>query len=367
VRRAAQALCVAALLAALAWAQEGYWIALNYRVTFYGNGTALVEAKLHPFSIGGRSLFGDPEVERGIASSLPALRNLTLLMFSDRPRLLAHTPFSFERREGEVVMCDVANTGSMTRFQGAYVLSTLVYLNTSSFVRALNDSTFEVKVRDSFTSTDVRSWIDVIEFRFEGVELVAYRWEPPFARGPSRVGGALLWTNFNEQEAPDFYVFVLRMPRFEYVGEPAEVSARIASVRCAGGRLVVVVGNQGGASGYAYVRVVSPPGEQARKVYLRPGEEREVVFPSANCSSATVELYSGGSLLDRFACSPCGEGPPTAAELAETLAAVRRMLLITLAMVAAAVALVAALWLASRLRGGGPPPPAQPAAGGGPT
>ncbi|MEM4020066.1 MAG: hypothetical protein QXG57_07560, partial [Thermofilaceae archaeon] len=48
----------------LAAAQEGYWIALNYGVVFYGNGTALVEAKFHPFSVDGRSLFGSTDVER---------------------------------------------------------------------------------------------------------------------------------------------------------------------------------------------------------------------------------------------------------------------------------------------------------------
>ncbi len=298
-RVTALALCALAC-AALAAAQPSYWIALNYRVTFTGDGSALVEALFHPFAIDGRSLFGDPDVERNMNSSLTGLANYTLLMFSDNPRLLKHTSFIYEKRLDEVVLCDVANTGVLSEFKGAYVLSARVYLNTSSYVKPLNGSVFEVKVRDSFTSLDVRSWIDVIEFRLEGAKLLSYRWEPPFARGPVEAKeGYLLWVNFNEPQAPDFYVFVLEAPGFTYVGEPPEVNATLTAVEFDGARLKVVVANTGSASGYVYVRAVYGSGEQARKVYLHPSGSREVVFPDVQGASVEVELYSGSALLEK--------------------------------------------------------------------
>jgi len=313
------ALLVAAL-AIPALAQEGYWVALNYRVTLYGNGTALVEAKLHPFSLDGRSLFGSAEVERDLNSSVQRMLTYTLLMFSDNPRLLRYELASYSKVPGEVVLCDVANTGALTEFRGAYVLAVRIYLNTSSYVRVLNGSLIEVKVRDSFTSVDVRSWIDVVEFRFEGAELVGYRWEPPFARGPRNASpSSLLWVNFNELEAPDFYVFTLRAPGFRCVGEPPEVEAKIASAACSGRELRVVVRNTGSRSGYAYVVAASGGVEQARKVYLRPGEEREVAFPSLSCTRVALRLYSGGALLEERALEGGGAAGPAQPPLAPLL------------------------------------------------
>jgi len=305
VKRVAALVFCAVFLAALAAAQPNYWIALNYRVTFLGDGSALVEALAHPFTIDGKSLFGSLEVEQDMNSSIAGLANYTLLMFSDNPKLLKHTPFFYEKRLNEKVSCDVANTGSLFEFNGAYVLSARIYLNTSSYVKPLDGSIFEVKVRDSFTSLDVRSWIDVIEFRFEGAKLLSYRWEPPFARGPSDAGGDyLLWVNFNEPQAPDFYVFVLEAPGFTYVGEPPEVNATLTTVEFDGTLLKVVVANTGSESGYVFVRAVYRGGEQARKVYLPPGGSREVVFPEVQGTSVEVELYSGSILLEKRVAEP---------------------------------------------------------------
>ncbi|MEM1568638.1 MAG: hypothetical protein QXI84_09170 [Thermofilaceae archaeon] len=340
----------------LAAAQEGYWIALNYGVVFYGNGTALVEAKFHPFSVDGRSLFGSTDVEREMNASIPGMLNYTLLMFADNPRLLRIGLPAYRKVLNETVLCDVANTGVMTEFKGAYVLSVLIYLNTSNYIRVLNGTLFEVKVRDSFTSMDVRSWIDVIEFSFKGAELVDYRWEPPYARGPSvKREGYLLWINLNEREAPDFYVFTLRAPEFVYVGEPAEVRAAISSASCGLGGLSVVVSNTGVESGYAYVRVLAGGVEQARKIYISSGASREVRFPEVDCADAVVELYSGSLLLDRREVS--GEAPSTRVET--------RALLPTAALVAiaATVAAIAAAIIVVILQRRHPPPPRVPEPG----
>lgn len=344
MRRAALAFSTLALLAALAVAQEGYWIALNYRVVFHGNGTALVEARLHPFSIDGRSLFGDSVVEKEMNSSIPGMLNFTILMFADNPKLLRYSSVSYGKAPNETVLCDVANTGVMTEFRGAYLLSALIYLNTSSYVRAINGSLFEVKVRDSFTSMDVRSWIDVIEFRFQEAELVEYRWEPPFARGPRREGAdALLWINFNEQEAPDFYVFTMRVPKFTYVGEPPEVAARILSLVCNASGLSVIVSNEGSTSGYAYVRALANGSEQARKIYLAAGAGRGVLFPSVSCDSVVVELYSGSVLLDRRELERGTVPQP------ETAAPIARIAVALIAL-AAAAGLAAAIFAGVRRR-----------------
>ncbi|MCS7104350.1 MAG: hypothetical protein NZ954_02135 [Thermofilaceae archaeon] len=285
--------------AVLTYAQPSYWIALNYKVTFSSDGSALVEAMLHPFSLDGNSLFGDARVERDLNASVRGIANYTLLMFSDNLKLLSYSLLSYEKRLHETVMCDVANTGVMSSFKGAYVLSTLVYLNTSNYVRKLNATLYEVKVRDSFTSMDVRSWIDVIHFCFKNVRLREFRWEPPFARGPkSAEDGCMLWENYNEQEAPDFYVFILEAPSFEYVGEPPEISAVISNIEYGYNRFTVTVKNTGLTSGYAYVRVVSNSSEQARKIYLSARASREVTFPNIAGEVFIIELYSGSELLD---------------------------------------------------------------------
>lgn len=352
MKRIPWALTFLLLLAPLAAAQEGYWIALNYRVIFYGNGTALVSAKLHPFSVEGKSLFGDVNVEREMNESIPGMLNYTLLMFTDNPRLLKLGLLTYEKVPKETVLCDVANTGVMTEFKGAYVLSVLIYLNTSSYVRVLNGTIFEVKVRDSFTSMDVRSWIDVFEFAFHGADLIDYRWEPPFAHGPGvKREDYLLWVNYNEQEAPDFYVFTLRAPEFTYIGEPAEVKAGISSASCGSDGLSVTISNKGLESGYAYVRVLAGGVEQARKIYLDAGSSREVLFPEVSCTSALVELYSGSVLLDKLEVGDTV--PPTGIKTRP------RLLVAELVVVAVAAAAVAAVVVVARRRARSPALPSE--------
>ena len=165
-------------------------------------------------------------------------------------------------------------------------------------MRQLNNSVFEVKVRDSFTSTDPRSWIDVLEVYFNGTTLESYRWEPPYAHGPQITQGRLVWINHNEQEAPDFYVFQLVIPGLIKVGEPPEVRATIVSAEVLGDGLHVVVQNTGTTSGYIYVRALTTP-DQTRKAYLYVNEKLELVFPGVRNAPVEVELYSGDVVLDR--------------------------------------------------------------------
>ncbi len=304
MKAAILALC--ALTAALftAYAQPSYWIALNFKVTFREGGVVEVEAKLHPFNTSGASLIGVREVESELIKGSERIVDEIVMMLADNPRLLRYKVTArMERREDETVFCDVANTGQLAEFKGAYLLRVEAYLNTSNYVRPLGNGLFEVKVRDSFTSIDPRSWIDVLEFRFENIEVREYRWEPPFAHGPrARTDSLLRWINFNELEAPDFYVFILSIPGFEYSGEPPEVAAEITGAWVGGDGLRVKVRNLDSVGGYVYVRALSRDFEQARKVYLPPGGEREVVFPSVN-TPVEVELYSGSVLLSRMEAS----------------------------------------------------------------
>jgi len=250
-------LLLLSLQRALASAQPNYWTALNFRVTFYGNGTVLVEELLHPFTAEGRSLFEDKEVERHLRNSTGEFLNYALLMFTDRPdRILYRAAFRMDKKYGERVYCDVSGTGTMKEFLGAYVFPVLIYLNLSTFVTPLGDDTYQVRVRDSFTSSDPRSWVDVIEFRFEGAQLINYTWAPAYAKGPVEDReGRLVWRNHNELEAPDYYIFTLRLPGLKFEGAPPEVSAVIREVILSGTTLTVLVENTGLTSGYAVVWV----------------------------------------------------------------------------------------------------------------
>lgn len=295
------ALCVLIAASFTVYAQPPYWIALNFRVTFKENGVVEIESKLHPFSISGVSLMGEREVESDLIEGSEEMVNQMIMMLTDNPKLLRYRIAAMmERKDDETVLCDVANTGQLTEFKGAYLLRVEAYLNTSNYVRPLNSSLFEVKIRDSFTSTDPRSWIDVLELRFENVGVQDYRWEPPFAHGPeAKTGGLLRWVNFNELEAPDFYVFVLSIPSFKYLGEPPEIAAEVTNAWVGDDGLHVKVRNLDSAGGYVYIRAFSRDFEQARKVYLPPSGERELLFPSIN-APVEVELYSGSKLLSRI-------------------------------------------------------------------
>ncbi len=302
MRRAAALLLAVLLLAPapLVAGQPQYWIALNFDLVFHADGTVLVTAKLHPFTVSGRSLYGEPDIEKDMREGWQQTAYEILLMFSDNPKTLKFKVVTqFARDDEATVLCDVAGTGKISRFKGAYVVKLLVYLNTSNYVSRYGGDVYEVKVRDSFTSLDPRSWIDVISFKFaDGVKLVKYRWEPSFAKGPAKKNATyLLWINFNEQEAPDFYVFTLKLPRFKYVGRPAEIAGKILGVEQRKEGLAVTVANNSTRSGYAIVVVRTPEGTQARKVWLWKGESRTLVFPGVTRASK-VELWSGDVKLD---------------------------------------------------------------------
>jgi len=333
------------LLLPLFWApalaQPNYWTALNFRVTFFGNGTVLVEELLHPFTAEGRSLLEDEEVEEHMRNSTREFLNYALLMFTDRPdRILHRAAVRMDKRYGESVYCDVSGTGRMEELRGAYVFPVLIYLDMSTLVTPLGGDVYQVKVRDSFTSSDPRSWIDVIEFRFQGVQLVNYTWAPDYANGPVEVReGRLVWRNHNELEAPDYYIFTLRLPGFKYEGVPPEVFAIIREVVFAGTELTVVVENVGSISGYAVVWVKGEGVDQARKVFLNPRDRRTVLFPYVPSRNCTVLLISGSKVLDERSVS---SGAPAATPPQQELRILLPLLIVLLVAIVLAACMLAA-------------------------
>lgn len=299
---------LAAMLLALASvtrdaaAQPAYWLALNFRLTFYGNGTVLVEELVHPFTPEGKSLLEDREIEADLRNSTADFLRYVLLMFSDRPEtILYRVGPVLEKRYGESVYCDITGTGSMVKLLGAYTLTVYVYLNRSTFVEDLGGGVFRVSVRDSFTSTDPRSWIDVIAFSFEeGADLLEVSWAPEYAREPVKKSEKnLLWMNTNELEAPDFYIFTVKLPGFKYAGIPPEVEAVILSARLEGDKATVVVLNTGTSSGYVIVWLKGEGVDQARRVFLNPKDRREIVFHDVPPGNHTVILISGTSVVGK--------------------------------------------------------------------
>ena len=94
-------------------------------------------------------------------------------------------------------------TGKMVRFRGAYAIEVLVYLNTSDFAEEVGDKVFRVKIRDSFTSRDPRSQIDVMEIILDPqVRLISYSWEPLVAKNARRGGSYGLTTTSPRRPTP---------------------------------------------------------------------------------------------------------------------------------------------------------------------
>ncbi len=286
------------LLPLTAYCQPRYWIALNYVVTFRGDGTAVVTAKFHPFTAEGTSLYGNKTIEEQLRNETRELINEMLLMFTTRPRAAKYKILTELRaNDSTIAYCDVYNVGNFTELKGAYELSILLYLNTTEFVR-VKDGVVVVRLRDSYTSRDPRSWIDVLEIRAEaGAEILRYEWEPKDAKGPDKAErNVLVWLNKNEPEAPDFYLIELRMPGFKSSRKFVAVKAEIIEAVAKRGKLYVKVKGVYG-EGPVIVRVAGGRVEQARKVNVRPGETVTVVL-SLTPGSSKVELWASGVKLD---------------------------------------------------------------------
>lgn len=268
-------------------AQPRFWTALNFELTFRGDGTVLVEVKQHPFDYTGRSLIDNTTLIDMMKEDENDMIQYVLLMFSSRPdsviyRVIMHSTLL----RNETVVCDPLNTGKLSEYSGSLSMKILVCLNSTNFVRKV-DNAYEITVVDSFTERDPRSWIDYIGFSFsEGAELISYRWEPGSAKGPTNASkNYLSWYNYNERDAPDRYIFEVKMTIKKEM-----IQAVSASATLSGGCVTVTLNNRGNSS-YFYVNV----GDQARKVYVERGSSRNIKI--CNASLGPVGIYGEDGLL----------------------------------------------------------------------
>jgi len=284
-----------AVLAVTCTAQPQFWIALNFEVHLRSDGTAEVSAFLHPFTVDGESLYGNESVERVLRDEWNSTVTDILLMFTNQPGRLRYTVIKqFERNDTAAIYCDVYGYGEFAELRGAYITSVRLYLNTSEFAESA-DGLVKLTLRDSYTSRDPRSWIDVLRIKYDDDLLASYTWIPGSAAGPAlSAPGLLEWRNLNEQAAPDFYVLQLRLEGF-HTEVPKALKASVSSVRYTGDEIQVSVMVEEG-SGALYVLLVAE-GEQARRIHVEGAGEYTVSFP-AGARSGEVQLWSDAGILD---------------------------------------------------------------------
>ncbi len=275
--------------------QPRYWIALNFSLRFFKNGTVVVEIKQHPFDSYGRSLLNNKNVTDGIIKSERSTLVYTLLLFSKNPKNMKYKIIkSMTLNRSITILCDPLNNGTVVRYRGAVVMDVLVYLNTTDSVREISKGLYEVKVADSITSMDPRGWIDVMEFIFQENMLTGYSWSPSYAKGATEANSTyLLWVNRNEKDAPDVYILKLKMnvegpnekrilqeQKIEVFRRDCEISVRIKNM---------------GPSDFIIVRFVGNRSDQARKVFVDSGGN--VTISVMDPSARLVQAYRDGVLV----------------------------------------------------------------------
>lgn len=284
--------------------QAPFWIGLNLEVDFRDRGVVTVVLKQHPFDNYGNSLISDESVVREILQEEDSIIESALLLFATTPYNVRYNMSTNARLDGqESVTCNVGTFGGMKTLRGAIVLSFDMLLNTTDAIQKLGDDVYRVVVTDFFTVSDPRSWLDVVEFRFsEGVSLLNFSWDPSWAKSPTvRSESSMRWVNENEADAPDHYIFTLKIPGVVFSSTPLVTRAEISDVEVSAEdvALSVKVRNTGDAPGTFIVRVLEGGYDQARKLSLSPGEEVAVKFPLHIVSGeATVQLIVGSLVLE---------------------------------------------------------------------
>jgi len=271
--------------------------AINYRITFYSNGTAVVTLLMHPFLVGKKgfeSAYGNVSVLMQLMAEEEQIvsREMPYLFVND-PRKLDYKIVGHMRMVDDETVLLYLEGESMTEFKGAIVLDVLVNLETADKIERLDGNVYKITVADPYTRME-RGWMDIIEFRMgEGVELISYSWNPSGAKGPKVVEeGRLVWENFNEPEAPNEYVLELKMPDFEFeVAKGYEITA-LASF--SNGMIRVSLNNIGN-EGLFLVRAIGEGIDQTRAIYLEKGESAEVSIPAPK--PLKVEIWHKSTLL----------------------------------------------------------------------
>ncbi len=281
--------------------QPQYWTALNYDILIKSDGTALVTAKFHPFTVYGKSLYRNKTIEEDLIHGEETMITEILLMFSNNPDELKYKVVThLQPRDNFSVLCDVRNTGKMDRMQGAYILQILIYLNSSRFVKHIENNLYEIKIRDSYTSQNPNSWIDVLNVTFtKDIKIEKISWKPSFSHGPTKkTKNSFLWINFNQPEAPDFYVFLVELKNFK-IATLSKITGKILDAYMNKNYVYVKVQNNSSYNGYLYVRIITPLLNQTRKIYVKAGQTKTTTIPfPLNYSKVIIELWSDDKKLD---------------------------------------------------------------------
>jgi len=279
-------------------AQPRLIIAINFRITFNSDGTAIVTLLQHPFFVGRKGFvdaYGNMSILQTMIEREEAVAAEITLLFADNPEKVDYEIVSSMRMDDEeVVLCDVENIGEMKELKGAIVFDVLIRLESTNAIEQLDDQVYRIRIADCYTRQNPMSWIDVIEFRMgDNVELISYQWNPKSAKGPKIVEeNRLLWENFNEPEAPNEYILDLKLPNFRMAGAKGfEVNA---FSKFSDGLLQVTLNNVGN-EGFFFVRVIGDGIEQTRKVYLNKGESVTLSFVAPE--GAKVEIWHEKTLL----------------------------------------------------------------------
>jgi len=305
--------------------------AINYRITFYSNGTAVVTLLMHPFLVGKKgfeSAYGNASVLMELMAEEEQIvsREMPYLFVSD-PRKLDYKIVGQMRMVDEEIVLLYLEGENMTKFEGAIVLDVLVNLETADKIERLDGNVYRITVADPYTRME-RGWMDVIEFRMgDEVELVSYSWNPSGAKGPKLVEeGGLVWENFNEPEAPNEYVLELRLPNFEF--KEAKGYDITALARFSNGIIKVTLNNVGN-EGLFLVRAVGDGIDQVRAVYLKKGENAEVSIPAPR--PLKIEVWYKSTLLEEVKCVeeevPRSFKPPSASVSAIIIVGVMMIIL----------------------------------------
>lgn len=304
---AAVGLCILSmtLFAPRVYAQEVYWTGLNLELRFERAGRVLVVLNQHPFDQQGRSLISNQSVTNEIIGEENSTIEAAILLFSSTTEGVNYTIVSHsEVNMNKSVFCNLGLSEGMKAFKGAITTTLEVMLNTTTALTRISDDTYQIVITDFCTASDPQSWIDAINFTFtDSVALLNYSSAPPWAKPPRTAGADHLgWVNENGADAPDYYVFTLRIPDVVFSRAPVKLEGKISQAQVLSGQSVlsVKVSNTGQSQGTFIVHVVEGEYDQARKVSLSAGEDAGVEFPLHVAEgTAQVSLIAEGFVIDQ--------------------------------------------------------------------
>jgi len=285
--------------------QVPYWIGLNLELRFDRAGTIFVVLNQHPVDAQGRSLMNNESIVKEVISEENATIETVILLFSATTEGVNYTVISHSQVDmSKSVYCNLGLSEGMKTFTGAITTSVEVKLNTTTSLTPISDDTYQVVVTDFYTAADPQSWIDAINFTFtDGVALLNYSSAPSWAKPPRTAGADYLsWVNENEADAPNFYVFTLKIPDVTFSRAPVKLEGKISEAKALsdGTALAVTVRNTGQSQGTFIVRMVDDKYDQSRKLSLSAGEEAGVQFPLyVTSGTVQVSLLADGSVIDQ--------------------------------------------------------------------